>query len=80
MKVNGLYADEAVGKFAPSQWVNVYVAFGRGEFYCEARMDSLPEEVLDDDESYFLEPTTEEGLPMSLEAAYKARAGDGAQV
>lgn len=69
MRVNGLYADDAVGRFARTQYVNVYTTYGRGEHYCEARMDSLPEEVLDDPEDYFLEPVTEDGQPIKLRAA-----------
>jgi hypothetical protein len=72
----GLYADEAASKFAPAQYVNVYEVPTRA-FYCDARMDSLPEEVADDPEGYFLEPTTEGGDVMSLRAALSAGLGAG---
>jgi hypothetical protein len=69
----GLYADEAITKFAPGQWVNVYEVLPRG-YLSEATMSSLPEEVLDDPEGYFLEPTDDDGNPMSLRRALAAAA------
>lgn len=68
MKVIGLYADKAIGRFRPDQCVNIYDPFMRS-FYCEATMDSLPEEVLDDLESFFLEPTDELGQPVNIRDA-----------
>lgn len=78
MKVLGLYADEALTKFSPDQHVNVWDVLMRS-FHCEARMDSLPDEVTDDPESYYLEPTTEDGQPISLNEACgtKAASEDG---
>jgi hypothetical protein len=70
MKVIGLHADEAMNQFSSTQHVNVWDTWMRG-FYCEATMDSLPEEVIDDPESYFLEPTTEDGIPVTLEVALR---------
>lgn len=64
----GLYADEAMTKFAPGQCVNVYEVLPPG-YFSEATMSSLPEEVLDDPESFFLEPTDENGNPISLRQA-----------
>jgi hypothetical protein len=71
--VFGLYADEAMTRFAPGQWVNVYEVLPAG-YVSEATMSSLPDEVLDDPEDYFLEPTDEDGNPMSLRQALTAAA------
>jgi hypothetical protein len=72
MSIKGLYADEAINRFAESQYVNVWDALTRG-FFCEAQMNDLPAEVIDDPESYFLEPTTAEGAPVSLRSALALR-------
>jgi hypothetical protein len=63
MRVRGLYADEALGRFAPEQHVNVWDVWLES-FFCEAKMNCLPNEVLDDPEDYFLEPTDETGRPV----------------
>lgn len=68
MKVTGLYADEAIERFRPDQCVNIYDTLMRS-FYCEATMNSLPEEVLDDPESFFLEPTDELSRPINVKEA-----------
>ena len=68
MRILGLYADDAVRRFAPEQHVNVWEVLPAA-FLCEARMDSLPEEVLEDPEGYFLEPTDAEGTPITVNAA-----------
>lgn len=68
MRVVGLYADEAITRFSPEQHVNIWDASSRC-FHCEAQMSSLPEEVTDDLESFFLEPTDEAGTPISLKEA-----------
>lgn len=70
MRVIGLYADEAVTKFASQQNVNIWDVMMRS-FYCEGRMDSLPEEVTEDPDNFILEPTTEDGQTISLEEAYQ---------
>jgi hypothetical protein len=71
MNVIGLYGDEAIKQFHSNQHVNVWDVMMRA-FHCDASMDSLPEEVLEDPESYFLEPTTEDGQPISLKEACAA--------
>jgi hypothetical protein len=73
MRVNGLFADQALTLFVPEQFVNVWDALTKC-FHCEAQMNSLPAEVLEDPESYFLEPTDEMGIPMSLQKALQTQA------
>ncbi len=68
MRIVGLYADEAVELFSADQHVNIWDVISRC-FHCEAQMSSLPEEVADDLESFFLEPTNEAGIPISLKVA-----------
>ena len=68
MRVFGLFADDGLLRFSPSQNVNVWCVWTRA-FFCEATVNNLPEEVLDDPESYFLEPTDKSGQPISLASA-----------
>ena len=72
MRIIGLYADEALIKFASTQDVNIWDVMMRS-FLCEVRMDSLPEEVTDDPDNFILEPTDPEGRPIPLTQAYQYR-------
>lgn len=65
MRVVGLFADEAVTRFAFDQYVNVWDVIS-SSFHCEAQIGNLPDEVLEDLESFFLEPTDETGTPIRL--------------
>lgn len=68
MRVDGLYADEGLTRLAPTQQVNVWCVLPAA-FYCEATVETLPEEVRESPEDYWLEPTTEDGLPIALKDA-----------
>jgi hypothetical protein len=68
MRVVGLYADEAIKLLDSEQYVNVWDVEGHS-FHCEATVGNLPEEVLEDLEAYFLEPTDELGRPVRVRLA-----------